>query len=396
MAIAGEISYKITVDTKQLKQGLDESSKAVANSAKSTKSKFGEIAKGVGKGALQVAGFVAKSTAAIAAASTAALTALATTATKGFANYEQLVGGVDTLFGDASAKVQAYADQAFNKVGISANDYMEQVTSFSASLLQSLGGDTGKAADAANEAMVDMADNANKMGTSLESIQNAYQGFAKQNYTMLDNLKLGYGGTKQEMERLLADAEKLTGVKYDISNFADVTAAIHAIQTEMGIAGTTAKEAGETFSGSLTAAKAAWSNLMVEIAKPDGDIGAKMDEFMEAARTFASNALPILERALLGAVDLVKGIAPAIISALPELVSQLLPAVLDATVGLIDAIVAALPELIGVITSIAPQIVDAVMKIFDTLVANLPTFCRPSSTSRSESSTRYSRNFHRY
>ena len=173
---------------------------------------------------------------------------------KAYADYEQLVGGVDTLFKDSSEMVQRYAANAYKTAGISANQYMETVTSFSASLLQGLGGDTEKAATVADMALTDMSDNANKMGTSMEMIQNAYQGFAKQNYTMLDNLKLGYGGTKTEMERLLADAQKLTGIKYDISNLSDVYEAIHVIQEEMGITGTTALESAATFTGSLAAA----------------------------------------------------------------------------------------------------------------------------------------------
>ena len=176
---------------------------------------------------------------------------MSTAAVNSYAEYEQLAGGVETLFKDSSNKLMGYADQAYKTAGMSANEYMSTVTSFSASLLQSLEGDTEKAADYANQAVIDMSDNANKMGTSIEMIQNAYQGFAKQNYTMLDNLKLGYGGTKEEMERLLADAEKISGIKYDISSFGDVTQAIHVIQTELGITGTTAKEASSTIQGSF-------------------------------------------------------------------------------------------------------------------------------------------------
>lgn len=198
-----------------------------------------------------------------------------------YADYEQLVGGVDTLFDKASKKVQQYADEAFRTAGLSANEYMETVTSFSASLLQSLGGDTQKAADVANQAVIDMSDNANKMGTNIAMIQNAYQGFAKQNYTMLDNLKLGYGGTKEEMQRLLADAEKLSGIKYDLSNFADVTEAIHVMQTEMGITGTTAKEATETISGSIAGMKSAWENLVIGMGNSNADIGKLLDNLIE-------------------------------------------------------------------------------------------------------------------
>ena len=177
--------------------------------------------------------------------------------------------------------MQQFADDAFLTAGLSANEYMETVTGFSASLLQSLGGDTSKAADVANQAVTDMSDNANKMGSDIGSIQNAYQGFAKQNYTMLDNLKLGYGGTQEEMKRLLADAEKISGIKYDISSFADVTEAIHVMQTEMGITGTTAQEATETISGSLAGMGSAWQNLLAGMGNADADVGKLVDNLVE-------------------------------------------------------------------------------------------------------------------
>ena len=209
-----------------------------------------------------------------------------------YADYEQLVGGVDTLFKDSSKKVQEYANNAYKTAGLSANQYMETVTSFSASLLQSLDGDTAKAAESANLAITDMSDNANKMGTSMESIQNAYQGFAKQNYTMLDNLKLGYGGTKEEMERLLADAEKLSGIKYDISSFDDIVQAIHAVQTEMGITGTTAKEAATTIQGSISSMKGAWQNLLTGIAAGDQDLTLLLGNLINSLQTVGKNLLP--------------------------------------------------------------------------------------------------------
>ena len=192
--------------------------------------------------------------------------AFAATITEG-GNLEQSIGGIETLFKGSAKTVQGYANEAYKTVGVSANDYMENVTSFSASLLQSMGGDTKEAAKVAHTAMVDMGDNANKMGTDMRDIQNAYQGFAKQNYTMLDNLKLGYGGTKTEMQRLLKDAQELTGVEYDIDNLDDVFMAVHAIQQEIGITGTTALEAEETIQGSFNAMKAAFSNVLGEIGR---------------------------------------------------------------------------------------------------------------------------------
>ena len=235
---------------------------------------------------------------------------------------EQNVGGVETLFGDTADAVIAAADRAYQTAGMSANDYMSTVTSFSASLLQSLGGNTEEAAKVADMAIIDMADNANKMGTSMDMIQNAYQGFAKQNYTMLDNLKLGYGGTKTEMERLLADAQKLTGVKYDINNLNDVYQAIHVIQEEMGITGTTAKEATETLEGSMAAAKAAWDNFM----NGSGDADQLADAFATAADNIVKNLAAIIPRF----AETLPALGSAIIAQIPGLVAAIVPAVLSA------------------------------------------------------------------
>ena len=235
---------------------------------------------------------------------------------------EQNVGGVETLFGDAADAVIASADRAYQTAGMSANDYMSTVTSFSASLLQSLGGNTEEAAKVADMAIIDMADNANKMGTSMDMIQNAYQGFAKQNYTMLDNLKLGYGGTKTEMERLLADAEKLTGVKYDINNLNDVYQAIHAVQEEMGITGTTAKEAASTLEGSMASAKAAWDNFM----NGSGDADQLADAFATAADNIVKNLAEIIPRF----AETLPTLGGAIIAQIPGLVAAIVPAVLSA------------------------------------------------------------------
>ena len=235
---------------------------------------------------------------------------------------EQNVGGVETLFGDAADAVIASADRAYQTAGMSANDYMSTVTSFSASLLQSLGGNTEEAAKVADMAIIDMADNANKMGTSMDMIQNAYQGFAKQNYTMLDNLKLGYGGTKTEMERLLADAEKLTGVKYDINNLNDVYQAIHAVQEEMGITGTTAKEAASTLEGSMASAKAAWDNFM----NGSGDADQLADAFATAADNIVKNLAEIIPRF----AETLPALGGAIIAQIPGLVAAIIPAVLSA------------------------------------------------------------------
>lgn len=295
------------------------------------------------------------------AAGAAAAGKLAKDAVAGFADYEQLVGGVETLFKDSADVVKQYAAEAYQTAGLSANQYMETVTGFSASLLQSLGGDTAKAAEAADVAIRDMADNANKMGTSMESIQNAYQGFAKQNYTMLDNLKLGYGGTKEEMERLLEDAEQLSGVEYDISNLSDVYEAIHVIQTELGITGTTAKEASETISGSVAAMKSAWDNLIVGLADDNADLDALIGNVVDSAETAIGNIMPAVEKALGGIADLIEKLAPIIAEKLPELVTTILPPLIEAAASIVQGLAEALPEILGVLIEIAPGIINTIV-----------------------------------
>lgn len=285
-----------------------------------------------------------KASAAAVGAASAGVAALGTACINAYADYEQLVGGVETLFKDSADTIQTYADNAYKTAGLSANEYMETVTSFSASLLQSLDGDTEKAAAAADLAITDMADNANKMGTAMESIQNAYQGFAKQNYAMLDNLKLGYGGTKEEMQRLLADAEKLSGVKYDLSSYADIVEAIHVIQTEMGITGTTAKEASTTIQGSVASMKAAWANLMVGMADDTQDFDLLLSNFIESIGTVADNLLPRIGVVIEGIGKLVAGLAPEIASALPTLTNELLPNLVELGVQSISALVQGIQE----------------------------------------------------
>lgn len=285
-----------------------------------------------------------KASAAAVGAASAGVAALGTACINAYADYEQLVGGVETLFKDSADTIQTYADNAYKTAGLSANEYMETVTSFSASLLQSLDGDTEKAAAAADLAITDMADNANKMGTAMESIQDAYQGFAKQNYTMLDNLKLGYGGTKEEMQRLLADAEKLSGVKYDLSSYADVVEAIHVIQTEMGITGTTAEEASTTIQGSVASMKAAWANLMVGMADDTQNFDMLLSNFIESIGTVADNLLPRIGVVIEGMGKLVAGLAPEIASALPTLTNELLPNLVELGVQSISALVQGIQE----------------------------------------------------
>lgn len=276
---------------------------------------------------------------------------------------EQSIGGVETLFKENASVVKANADAAFKTAGLSANEYMSQVTSFSASLLSSLGGDTAKAAEVADMAMIDMADNANKFGTDMESIQNAYQGFAKQNYTMLDNLKLGYGGTQEEMQRLLQDASKISGVKYDISNLSDVYSAIHVIQNELGVTGTTAKEAGQTFSGSFSAMKAAAKNLLGNMAI-GGDVTGSMEQLVDSASTFLfDNAVPMIGRVFSSlprvvktgvkkAVPKIKTLGRDIVVGLKDGLKEMFPSMAPVIENGFNAAITAVPEFISGIKSV--------------------------------------------
>ena len=318
-----------------------------------------------------VAGTAMKGVATATGIAATAVGSLVTASVSAYAEYEQLVGGVDTLFKGSSKKLQAYADEAYKTAGLSANEYMSTVTSFSASLLQSLGGDTSKAAAYANQALIDMSDNANKMGTSMESIQWAYQGFAKQNYTMLDNLKLGYGGTKEEMERLLADAQKLTGVKYDISSFADVTQAIHAIQTELGITGTTAKEANSTIQGSLNSVKGAWENLLVGITNPDADFDTLIQNLIDTVIIAGENLLPAVQQALVGVSNLIDALFPLIAQKIPELIVQILPQLISAGTGIVTSLVTGIQQNLPALIQGAIQIVNQLLTTFLTLLPQL-------------------------
>lgn len=270
------------------------------------------------------------------------------------ADLEQSIGGIETLFKESADQVIANAKRAYQTAGMSANDYMELTTSFSASLLSSLGNDTAKAADVADMAMTDMSDNANKMGTNMEDIKNAYQGFAKQNYTMLDNLKLGYGGTQDEMKRLLEDARKITGVTYDIDNLADVYQAIHVIQGELDITGTTAKEAASTISGSLNAMKAAYQNVMGNLALGE-DIGPSLNALKETAVTFVrDNLLP-------AAVNVVSALPTALVSLAAQLAAPMLHAGVQAVLSLAAGLTSAIPELLREATKALEGIVNAII-----------------------------------
>ena len=318
------------------------------------------------------------------------ISALGTAAVKGYAEYEQLAGGVETLF-DNTENLERYkntltnmgytaeeianeladyddpvetvmnnAAQAYKTAGLSANEYMETVTGMAAALNQSTG-DIGASAEYADMAICDMADNANKMGSDMSSIQNAYAGFAKANYTMLDNLKLGYGGTKEEMQRLLEDATAISGVEYDLSSYADVVEAIHVVQTEMGITGTTAKEASSTISGSVSMMKSAWSNLMVGIADDSQDFDVLIDNFVESIETVAKNILPRVDTTLIGVGNLVESLLPVIIDRIPEIINNILPELLQSGMNMITV-------LLNGIQQNLPEIAQGALEIISQLV----------------------------
>lgn len=308
-------------------------------------------------------------------AAAAGVGAMVSAAVSSYADYEQLVGGIETLFSSldgtvsAAPQVLANAENAYRTAGLSVNEYMETVTSFSAALVSSLDGDYAEAARISDMAITDMSDNANKIGTSMESIQMAYQGFAKQNYTMLDNLKLGYGGTKSEMERLLADAEAITGIHYDINNLNDVYEAIHVIQGEMGITGTTAEEAASTISGSLSMTKAAWANLMTGIADSNADLSGLIDNLVSSAGALASNIMPVVSQALQGGGDLVVQLAPIIAAQLPALITSVLPGLLSAGEALLEGL---LQGIVTAIPALAPAAASVLVQLAGFLIQNLP------------------------
>ena len=387
-------------------KNMNESMKDATNTA----SKMSSVMKGIGSSAIKVG----KGLAVAGAAAATAVTALVSKSVGAFADYEQLTGGVETLFGAGGRSVEEYAqsvgksvsdvqgkydslmsaqnvvlenaNKAYMTAGMSANEYMDTVTGFSASLISSLGGDTNKAADYANSALVDMSDNANKMGTNMTDIQNAYQGFAKQNYTMLDNLKLGYGGTQAEMKRLLSDAQKITGQKYDISSFADITQAIHAIQTQMDITGTTAKEASTTISGSWGSLKAAFQNVLVGLTTGGDMFDQSLDALINTAVTFGQNIIPAIKGALSGIGYLIEGLAPVIGETIPPLINDLAPTLANSAVSLISSLVNGLTQsatqfseclsnmiivAVAGISSVVPQLLDAASKIVSNLMQGL-------------------------
>ena len=331
-----------------------------------TEEKAGGLASKLG-GGIKTAAKWGAAIAAGAAAATTAVVGLSSVAVSSYADYEQLVGGVETLFKDSAGLVQEYAKNAYKTAGMTANQYMETVTSFSASLLQGLNGDTAEAAKVADMAITDMSDNANKMGTSLSSIQNAYQGFAKQNYTMLDNLKLGYAGTKAEMERLLADAEKLSGQKYDISNLNEVYEAIHVVQTELGITGTTAKEATGTISGSINMIKAKFEDFKVSI-------GEAVAPVVQSFLSLVIDNLPTIEGMIGQVIPVISNLMSTILPPVMELASSLLPVLVELFNSLVPVfgdITAVMIPLIATFAEMAQSILPPIIDLFTQMASEI-------------------------
>ena len=350
----------IFVKNKDANDAIDETTDKAEKASGELGKAFGTIAKGLG------------------VAVTAGMTAVSFL-TKGaldaYANYEQLVGGVEMLFNTSADKVLEYANRAYKTAGLSANEYMETVTSFSASLLQGLSGDTAKAAEIADLAIIDMADNANKMGTSMEAIQNAYQGFAKQNYTMLDNLKLGYGGTQEEMVRLINDSgvlnekiNSMNGISFDT-----IIMAIHEVQNNLGFTGTTALEAEATISGSLASLRASWKNTLTAMGNDGADFNTVITELVDSATTAFGNLLPRIQIIFQAIPTLVNQLAPQI----PIIVQSLLPALLQGALALLNGLVASMPGLIGALMAMLPVLIDGVMQLIGGMLGNISSIIEP-------------------
>lgn len=346
-----------------LENGVDDVGDAMDDAGKKTTT-FGDILKGSLASEAIINGVKAVAS---------GIKALIGGAVEGHGEYEQLAGGVETLFKDSAQTVQDYANTAYKTAGLSANKYMETVTSFSASLLQSMGNDTDAAAEKANLAITDMSDNVNKMGTDMQSIQNAYQGFAKQNYTMLDNLKLGYGGTKEEMQRLIDDANALNAAQgnytnYTIESYADIVDAIHTVQTEMGITGTTAKEASTTIEGSIGAMKAAYANFVTGLGNDNADISELSSQLIQSVGTVAENVLPVVETVLKNIAEAVQRDGPEMIEKFVSYAIEKLPEVislgLQMVISLVKGIAQNIPQLV---TSVLNMMATIVQTIWDSL-----------------------------
>ena len=378
-------------------KGVEETKKGIKDTTNTAKEESGKIEKAVNKTG-EIASKVGKAAIIGATAAATAIGTITKFAIQHYAEYEQLVGGVETLFGAQGLSLKKYAqsigqtveqargkyDQliqaqtevmnnakvAYKTAGMSANDYMNTITSFAAALKQSTANET-EAAKVANQTVIDMADNANKMGTNMEDIQNAYQGFSKQNYVMLDNLKIGYGGTKSEMERLLQDAEKLTGVHYDINNLSDVYNAIHEIQKNLGITGTTAKEAMKTIDGAMKMTKASWDNLLTGLADPKQAVGPLISEFAKSLGILAKNVTPKIKEVFNALPNALIQIAPQLMN----MIIDLAPSLILAAINLVAGLVGALPGVIAPIFSQLSSLIGSGMidKIGQSISSNMPT-----------------------
>jgi len=313
-------------------------------------------------------GVAARAGAAAVSAVATGVGAITTQAVNAYAEYEQLTGGIETLYGNASATMMQYAQEAATATGQDMNSYMESAIATSAAMISAVEGDQARAAELTNMSMIDMADNANKLGTDMEAVQNAYRGFSRGNFTMLDNLALGYAGTREGMQQLLNDAQAISGVEYDIDSYSDIVEAIHAVQEEMGIAGTTANEASETISGSLGAVQASWQNLITNVANPDADLNSMIDTLISNVEVAAGNLVPIISNALMGISQVIVQLAPIIAAELPTLISNIVPPLLSAAGTILEALGSGL---IAALPTLAPIAADLIVQLVDFIISNL-------------------------
>lgn len=373
-----ELVASLKLDDSEYEKGLTESEKKAYHTGQKIGDGLKTLGGGavsavkaigtVGSAALKVGTTAVKGISMAVGATSAALTPIVKQAVSAYGEQQQLVGGMETLYKDSADTMIKYANEAYKTAGMSANEYMRTATESSAAMINALGGDTAKAAEKTNMAIIDMSDNANKMGTDIQSLQNAYRGFSRGNFLMLDNLALGFSGTKEGMQQLLDKAEELSGVKYDISSYADIVDAIHVVQTEMGITGTTSAEAADTISGSIGSMKAAWENLLAGLGSGQ-DISPLIDNLVNSVEGAVKNLLPVVERALNGVVSLISQLAPVIAEKLPPLINELLPTLISAATSLITTLAQSLPTLIQ---ALLPPLIEGVTAIFIAIAQNLP------------------------
>lgn len=373
-----ELVASLKLDDSEYEKGLTESEKKAFHTGQKIGDGLKTLGGGavsavkaigtVGSAALKVGTTAVKGISMAVGATSAALTPIVKQAVSAYGEQQQLVGGMETLYKDSADTMIKYANEAYKTAGMSANEYMRTATESSAAMINALGGDTAKAAEKTNMAIIDMSDNANKMGTDIQSLQNAYRGFSRGNFTMLDNLALGFSGTKEGMQELLDKAQELSGVEYDIESYADIVDAIHVVQTEMGITGTTSAEAADTISGSIGSMKAAWDNLLAGLGSGQ-DISPLIDNLVNSVEGAVKNLLPVVERSLNGVVSLISKLAPVIAEKLPPLINELLPTLISAATSLITTLAQSLPTLIP---ALLPPLIEGVTAIFIAIAQNLP------------------------